>query len=369
MDRGGGPESSKSSSFSTRFFLSHRIPYPSSAPCIVPKFRIPLPHRHVSTYNKALECLARGPKSVKDLTRWLLQRDFPRDEVEAAIERLTARGLLNDAAYAEMFARSRATTRGMSRRRISAELAKRGVARDLADAAINEVMCDESIDELAMVQSAAAKKFRSLAKLDPQVQRTRLYGFLARKGYPPDLVRITVAKLTRATPLLVALFLAAFATVSAQQTSPPPAAGESEHRAVLELGFAAERGIGESSAAAGGTIAMETTPIENWLELEAGLTLLHSSGHTEFSGDFLVKKPWQLTQKAEFMIGVGPEFTHHSADAEKSSTTVAAEFVSDFMYWPSPNVGWYLEPSYSVSRISGGDRSVGISAGLIIGIP
>ena len=31
----------------------------------------------LSTYNKALECLARGPKSVKDLTRWLLQRDFP----------------------------------------------------------------------------------------------------------------------------------------------------------------------------------------------------------------------------------------------------------------------------------------------------
>ena len=151
----------------------------------------------ISTYNKALECLARGPKSVKDLTRWLLQRDFPKDEVAATIERLIARNLLNDAAYAELFARSRATTRGMSRRRIAAELAKRGVARNLADAAINEVMADENIDELAMVESAATKKFRSLSKLEPQLQRTRLYGFLARKGYPPDLVRATVAKLTR----------------------------------------------------------------------------------------------------------------------------------------------------------------------------
>ena len=151
----------------------------------------------LSIYNKALECLARGPKSVKDLTRWLLQRDFPKDEVDATIERLIARNLLNDATYAEMFARSRATTRGMSRRRISAELAKRGVARDLADAAINEVMSNEGIDELALVESAANKKFRSLAKLDIQTQRTRLYGFLARKGYPPDLVRQTVSKLTR----------------------------------------------------------------------------------------------------------------------------------------------------------------------------
>jgi SOS response regulatory protein OraA/RecX len=240
----------------------------------------------LSAYNRALEALARGPKSIKDLTRWLLQRDYPKEEVESTIERLITRNLLNDAAYAEMFARSRATTRGMSRRRISAELAKRGVARDLADAAINEVMSDENIDELAMVESAANKKFRSLAKLDPHVQRTRLYGFLARKGYAPDLVRQTVAKLTRVTALFVVLYVSAIATASAQQTPMRAPVGEADHRAVLELGFAGERGIGESSTALGGT-----------------------------------------------------------------------------------NVGWYLEPSYSTTRVSDGSRSVGISAGLIIGIP
>jgi regulatory protein len=153
----------------------------------------------ISTYNKALEVLARGPKSVKDLTRWLLQREHPREDVDATIERLIANGLLNDAQYAEMFARSRATTRGMSRRRIAAELAKRGIARELADAAIAEVMSDELIDERAMVEAAAKKKFRSLGKLEPDVQRRRLYGFLARKGFAPDLVRATVQQLTNPT--------------------------------------------------------------------------------------------------------------------------------------------------------------------------
>ena len=85
----------------------------------------------------------------------------------------------------------------MSRRRIAAELAKRGVARELADAAIAEVMSDENIDERAIVEAAAAKKFRSFAKLDADVQRRRLYGFLARKGFAPDLVRETVQRLTR----------------------------------------------------------------------------------------------------------------------------------------------------------------------------
>ena len=85
----------------------------------------------------------------------------------------------------------------MSRRRISAELFRRGVAKDLVDAAIAQVMDDENIDERAMVESAGAKKFRSLSKLEPDVQRRRLYGFLARKGYPSDLVRDTVKKLTQ----------------------------------------------------------------------------------------------------------------------------------------------------------------------------
>jgi regulatory protein len=149
-----------------------------------------------SAYNKALECLARGAKSTRDLGRWLAQREHAPDDVSAVLARLTERGLLNDADYAVLFTRSRATTRGMSRRRIAAELAKRGVARELVDAAIAEVMADESIDEQAMVDAAAKKKFRSLEKLEPTVRRQRLYGFLARKGYPPDLVRETVKRFT-----------------------------------------------------------------------------------------------------------------------------------------------------------------------------
>ena len=152
-----------------------------------------------AAYNKALEALARGAKSTRDLGRWLAQRDHAPEDVSAVLARLTERGLLNDADFALLFTRSRATTRGMSRRRIAAELAKRGVARDLVDAAISEVMADESIDERAIVEAAAAKKFRTLAKLEPDVQRRRLYGFLARKGFAPDLVRETVAKITRST--------------------------------------------------------------------------------------------------------------------------------------------------------------------------
>ena len=153
--------------------------------------------REISTLAHAVEALARSARSTKDLARWLAQREHPAEEIEAAIAKLTARGMLNDAEYALAFTRSRALGRGMSRRRISAELFRRGVAKELVDAAINDVMSDENIDERAMVEAAGAKKFRSLSKLEPDVQRRRLYGFLARKGYPSDLVRDTVRKLAQ----------------------------------------------------------------------------------------------------------------------------------------------------------------------------
>jgi regulatory protein len=151
----------------------------------------------MTAYNRAIECLARAPRSTKDLTRWLLEREYSVEDVAAAIEKLTVRGLLNDAQFALLFTRSRMTNRGQSRLRVQLELAKRGIARDLVDAALTEVMTDESFDERAMVEAAAAKKFRSLAKLEPEVQKRRLYGFLTRKGYPSALVRDAVSKCTK----------------------------------------------------------------------------------------------------------------------------------------------------------------------------
>jgi hypothetical protein len=39
------------------------------------------------------------------------------------------------------------------------------------------------------------------------------------------------------------------------------------------------------------------------------------------------------------------------------------------MFWPKRNVGWYVEPSYSFTAMSGGERNLGIAAGLLIGFP
>jgi len=143
----------------------------------------------LQTYDRALNLLAFQARSARDLRRKLVQKGEPAEHVERAIERLTAQGLLDDAQFARQLARSKVASQGASRRRLQQEMFKRGVAREVADEAIAEVYEDEQVDEGVLVEEVARKKVRSLAKLDPEARRRRLYAFLARRGYEGEAIR------------------------------------------------------------------------------------------------------------------------------------------------------------------------------------
>lgn len=145
---------------------------------------------------------------------------------------------------------------------------------------------------------------------------------------------------------------------------------EKEPAAVLEIGGAAGRSLAEAQSSFGPTVAVEVTPIEKWLELEAGVTPLFRRHSTEWSVDLLFKKPWTLSNTKEVMLGIGPEWIHSNAYGVKMNS-VAGEIVPDFMFWSSKKhrFGWYLEPSYEYKFGPGHEHSLGLSGGLLIGIP
>ena len=109
---------------------------------------------------------------------------------------------------------------------------------------------------------------------------------------------------------------------------------EKEPAAVVELGGAASRSLTDRQSSFGPTVAVEVTPIENWLELEAGVTPLFRRHSTEWSIDLLFKKPWTLSDKAEFMLGIGPEWIHANSHGIKMNS-VGLEVAPDFMFWDS----------------------------------
>ena len=130
-----------------------------------------------------LEARARG---IVELRRLLLKKGEPEADVDAAIARLTASGLLDDTNFARQLTRSKAVGAGLSRRRIGQELAKRGVSREISDEAIEAVFDEEGIDEIESIDRVARKKLRMLTKFDDATRRRRLYAFLARRGYDND---------------------------------------------------------------------------------------------------------------------------------------------------------------------------------------
>ncbi|NUO95489.1 MAG: regulatory protein RecX [Gemmatimonadaceae bacterium] len=151
--------------------------------------RIEAEAARLKVYDRALNMLAFRARSSAELARSLVRKGEPRELVDHAVARLQEQGLLDDAAYAQSFTRTKVLGAQQSRRRVQQELARKGVARTVTDAAISTVFEEEGVDQRAIVEQAARKKLRSLTKLDPVVQRRRLYAFLARRGYDSEDIR------------------------------------------------------------------------------------------------------------------------------------------------------------------------------------
>ena len=150
----------------------------------------------LSAYNYALNLLAARPYSTQTLRRKLIQKEYSAADADEAIRRLVDNGLLNDAKYAEQYARSKITTTGASKRRLQQDLFRKGIKSDVATNAIASVIEDDAIDPAAVIERVARKKLAQLGDLEPVVLRRRLFAFLARRGYDVDEIKAVVSRLT-----------------------------------------------------------------------------------------------------------------------------------------------------------------------------
>jgi hypothetical protein len=151
---------------------------------------------------------------------------------------------------------------------------------------------------------------------------------------------------------------------------PQKAVEDKDPIAIVELGAATSWNLSGGAATFAPNLAAEVTPIENWLELEAGVSPFYTRKSTEWDTDLLFKKPWTISRKAEFMVGVGPEWVHLRRNG-KVTNSISGEIAGDFMFWPTGKhrFGWFLEPAYDYSFAGGHQQSIGMSVGLLIGIP
>lgn len=134
----------------------------------------------------ALAALSRRSHARAELGRRLRRRGHAQDAVATALDRLARMGLLDDAAFARWFAETK-TRKGCGPARIARDLGVLGVPRELASAAL-AALAPADGEPGDVVRRLAEARFRQLSGLEPRVQRQRLLGFLARRGYTGGLV-------------------------------------------------------------------------------------------------------------------------------------------------------------------------------------
>jgi hypothetical protein len=146
-------------------------------------------------------------------------------------------------------------------------------------------------------------------------------------------------------------------------------ADNGDPKAILEMGGAASASITEGGSSGGPDLALEFTAIERWLEVEVGTSALFSRHAREWDTDVLFKKPWTLSERSEFMLGIGPSWVQ-TRQNNRTTNSLAVDIAADFMFWPSGKhrFGWFVEPVYEYNLGRGHEKSIGVSAGLLIAI-
>ncbi len=131
-----------------------------------------------------LRKLTASPRTRAQLSADLAARDVPGDVAVRVLDRFTEVGLVDDAAFADLWVRSRLASKGLSRQVLRRELRAKGVDDELIAEAVEQVSPD---DELSAARTLVAKRLPSTRRLTPEARQRRLVGLLARKGYPGGL--------------------------------------------------------------------------------------------------------------------------------------------------------------------------------------
>ncbi|MEL7237246.1 MAG: RecX family transcriptional regulator [Planctomycetota bacterium] len=141
-------------------------------------------------FDHALRLVGQRRQSERELRTKLGRKEYGPAVIDAVFDDLQRLGYLDDVKYAEVRAGDSVRLKKHGPQRARSELIAKGIDADTAEQAVAAVY--ENVDELAMATELAKKKTPSLRRLEPEVARRRLIGFLQRRGFDFDTVRRAV---------------------------------------------------------------------------------------------------------------------------------------------------------------------------------
>jgi regulatory protein len=146
-------------------------------------------------YDSALKILMRRGHSISEMKKALARRSQDEKLVKSVMERLKRENLVDDARYARQFTRQRAENRKQGAFRIARELRARGVPDRHIETALRASA--EETDPAATVRQRIQRKMHLWRGEIDQKRTASLYRSLLAAGFPADLIRQELHKITQ----------------------------------------------------------------------------------------------------------------------------------------------------------------------------
>jgi len=135
--------------------------------------------------------LAGADQSALGLRRRLAARGFTAETVDAAVERLTAFGYVNDERLSASVT-ERKLRQGFGRRRVAADLRSRGVDAAVIEQTLSGIDLEAESDSC---REAAERWMRSHPSEDARKRRGQLGAALQRRGFAFDVIQTVLQHL------------------------------------------------------------------------------------------------------------------------------------------------------------------------------
>jgi regulatory protein len=145
-------------------------------------------------HEAAMRMLMRRAYSISEMKKALARRCDDPKIIRTVVDRLKEAKHIDDARYAKQFTRSRSEGRKQGPYRIARDLRARGVPDQHIDAALKDSAAES--DPGALVRHRIARKMKLLRGEIDERKIASLYRSLLAAGFPSDLIRKEIHKLT-----------------------------------------------------------------------------------------------------------------------------------------------------------------------------
>jgi len=140
-------------------------------------------------FQQALAFLSYRTRSEAEIRQYLRKHKVAPDVIEQTLNRLRSSRLADDSQFAHAWVENRSAFRPRSRRALSWELKQKGIPAETAESVL------AGLDEDALAHEAGLKKAARLVDLEWDDFRTKLTGFLARRGFSYPVISAAVSRL------------------------------------------------------------------------------------------------------------------------------------------------------------------------------